>query len=186
MSKLINVLKHLFMLRNAALSIQEESMKMKAKIENGGGHVGNHFDLINSSIDLIFPYLISIGDNVTLSGVKILTHDATLKKSIGYTKVGKVTIGDNVFVGWGSIILMNTTIGNNVVIGAGSIVTGHIPDNSVAVGNPCRVICSYDEYKRKMLTKMQQVPVFDKYPKEINRSPEDVERLKQAGYGFIL
>lgn len=87
----------------------------------GGGHVGNHFDLINSSIDLIFPYLISIGDNVTLSGVKILTHDATLKKSIGYTKVGKVTIGDNVFVGWGSIILMNTTIGNNVVIGAGSI-----------------------------------------------------------------
>lgn len=79
MTKLINVFKYLLMLRNATLSIHEESMNMKAKIENGGGHVGNHFDLINSSIDLIFPYLISIGDNVTLSGVKILTHDATLK-----------------------------------------------------------------------------------------------------------
>lgn len=186
MSKLINVLKHLFMLRNSTRSTHEQAMALKTKIESGGGHVGNHFDIANTSVDLLFPYLISIGDNVSLSGVKILTHDASLKKSIGYTKVGKVTIGDNVFVGLGSIILMNTTIGNNVVIGAGSIVTGHIPDNSVAVGNPCRVICSYDEYKQKMLTKMQQVPVFDKSPNEINNSSEDVERLKQAGYGFVL
>lgn len=51
-----------------------------------------------------------------------------------------VTIGDNVWIGGGAIILPGVTIGNNVTIGAGSVVTKSIPDNSLAVGNPCRVI----------------------------------------------
>ena len=49
-------------------------------------------------------------------------------------------MGDNVWIGGGAIILPGVTIGNNVVIGAGSIVTKDIPDNVIAVGNPCRVI----------------------------------------------
>ncbi len=51
-----------------------------------------------------------------------------------------VTIGDYCWIGGGSIILPGVKIGNNCVIGAGSVVTKNIPDNSVAVGNPCRII----------------------------------------------
>lgn len=51
-----------------------------------------------------------------------------------------VTIGDNVWIGGNSVILPGVSIGNNVTIGAGSVVTKSIPDNSLAVGNPCRMI----------------------------------------------
>ena len=51
-----------------------------------------------------------------------------------------VTIGDNVWIGGSVTILPGVTIGNNVTIGAGSVVTHDIPDNTIAVGNPCRVI----------------------------------------------
>ena len=56
------------------------------------------------------------------------------------TRTAPVTIGDNVWIGGGAIILPGVTIGDNVVIGAGSVVTKDIPDNVIAVGNPCRVI----------------------------------------------
>ena len=51
-----------------------------------------------------------------------------------------ITIEDNVWIGGGAILLPGVTIGKNSVIGAGSIVTRSIPENCVAVGNPCRII----------------------------------------------
>lgn len=51
-----------------------------------------------------------------------------------------IKIGNNVWVGGNTVILPGVTIGDNCVIGAGSVVTKNIPSNSVAVGNPCRVI----------------------------------------------
>jgi maltose O-acetyltransferase len=51
-----------------------------------------------------------------------------------------VTIGNNVWIGGGAIILPGVTIGDNVTIGAGSVVTKDIPSNTVAAGNPCRVL----------------------------------------------
>ena len=51
-----------------------------------------------------------------------------------------VTIGDNVWIGGGVTILPGVRIGNNVTIGAGSVVTKDIPDNVIAVGNPCRAV----------------------------------------------
>ncbi len=69
-------------------------------------------------------WLIKVGDNVTLAPrVHVLRHDASTKNGLGYTKIGCVTIGNNVFVGAGTIILPNVKIGDNVVIGAGSVVT---------------------------------------------------------------
>ena len=56
------------------------------------------------------------------------------------TMAKPVEIGDDVWIGGGSIILPGISIGNNCTIGAGSVVTKSIPDNSVAYGNPCRVI----------------------------------------------
>lgn len=56
------------------------------------------------------------------------------------TQTAPVTIGDNVWIGGGAILLPGVTIGDNVVIGAGSVVTKDIPSNTIAYGNPCRVI----------------------------------------------
>lgn len=56
------------------------------------------------------------------------------------TKTAQVSIGNNVWIGGGAIIMPGVTIGNNVVIGAGSVVTKDIPDDVIAYGNPCRVV----------------------------------------------
>lgn len=58
--------------------------------------------------------------------------------AVGYT--APVTIGDNVWIGGGAILLPGITVGDNVVIGAGSVVTRDLPSNTVAAGNPCRVL----------------------------------------------
>ena len=59
-------------------------------------------------------------------------------------------VGNDVYIGNNVIILPGVTIGNNVVIGAGAVVTHDIPDNSVAVGVPARVIKSADAYFEKI------------------------------------
>ena len=99
---------------------------------------------------------ISIGDNVILSaGCSIMAHDyswSILHKShdvIYPTGGGHVNIGSNVFVGINSILLRNVVIGDNTIIGAGSVVSKSIPANSVAVGNPARVIMSLDDFCEK-------------------------------------
>lgn len=136
-------------------------------------------------IDESFCWLIKIGNNVTLApNVHILAHDASTKKMIGYTKMGMVTIGNDVFIGASSIILPGRNIGNNVVIGAGSIVSKDIPDNSVAVGNPAKVICSYDEYIEKQKAKLCLTDTFPYAPDK--KEQERIKKfLKENKIGFI-
>lgn len=104
------------------------------------------------------PYLITIGNHVTLTtGVKLVTHDGGVwvfrEAEPDIDIFGAITIGNNVFVGVGSVILPGVAIGDNVVIGAASVVTADVPDRSVAVGTPARVIYSIDVYKEKALHK---------------------------------
>ena len=66
-------------------------------------------------------------------------------------RVGCIEIGDNVFIGSGTHILYDTKIGSNAIIGTCSVVTHDIPDNSVAVDAPARVIGSFDDYVKKAL-----------------------------------
>jgi len=97
-------------------------------------------------IDLIYPGMVSIGKNVTIgSNTMIFAHyNPTANKMLkenGYPRdVKQVTIEDGAVIGPGSIITMGTTIGKNSIIGAGSVVSNKIPDFSVALGNPARVI----------------------------------------------
>lgn len=172
-------------IKGPALTDEEISQRLIERIRAGGGQVGTNVDILGSKIDLGEPYLLSIGDNVTITGVNILTHDASTKKCLGYSKSGKVHIGSDVFIGNGAIILPNTTIGNKVVVGAGTVVARDIPDNSVVVGNPCRVMCSYDEYIERMKARMQEYPVIDLLPAEIMEREESKTALKNAGFGFI-
>lgn len=91
---------------------------------------------------------VRIGNNVFCGpGVQIYTAshplNAELRKSVEFSK--PVVIGDDCWIGGGSIICPGVTIGNRCVIGAGSIVTKDLPDDSLAVGNPARVIRKIDQ-----------------------------------------
>ena len=109
------------------------------------------------------PYLIEIGDNVTITrGVSFVNHDggAALfrRERPGLNAFGKIKIGNNVFIGINSIILPGVTIGDNVVIGAGSLVNKSIPSNSVFAGVPAKYIKSIEEYKISLFGKSIVVP----------------------------
>lgn len=121
-------------------------------------------------IDKSFCYLITIGNHVTLApNVHILAHDASTKRELGFTKMGKVTIGDNVFIGAGTIVLPGVTIGDQVVVGAGSVVTKSIPSNCVAAGNPAKVICTYGEYMEKQKNLLASSRTFSANPNAAER-----------------
>lgn len=88
-----------------------------------------------------------IGPNVTVAtaGHPILPE----MRREGYQYNIPVKIGENVWIGAGAVILPGITIGKNSVIGAGSVVTKDIPENVIAVGNPCRVLRPIGEHDRK-------------------------------------
>lgn len=113
-----------------------------------GMKVGDNFHrLIGVILDPAHCWLIEIGDNVTLAPrVHILAHDASTIQWLGYAKIGRVVIGNNVFVGAETIVLPGVTIGSNVIIGANSTVTCDLESGFVYTGCPARKICTIREY----------------------------------------
>ena len=118
-------------------------------------YFGNNCE-VNMNCTFLDDNKIIIGDNVLIApNVQIYTafHPLNAIDRFGEikedgtfefckTQTAPVTIGDNVWIGGGVIILPGVTIGDNVVIGAGSVVTKDIPSNFLAFGNPCKVIKS--------------------------------------------
>jgi maltose O-acetyltransferase len=131
-------------------------------LKERGFKVGENFNMQEGVIiDPSHCWHITIGDNVTLAPrVHILAHDASTKNHLGYTKIGKINIGNRVFIGASSIILPGVSIGNNVIIGAGSVVSRSIPDNAVAAGNPAKIIGSINEFIDRKKAEMLIYPVF--------------------------
>lgn len=111
----------------------------------------------STMVDVSRPWMIDIGDDVQITyGCRILTHGydwSVLKGKYGDVlgSSGKVTIGNNVFIGMNTTILKGVHIGNNVIIGADSLVNTDLPDDCVAVGSPCRPIMTLEEYYQKRL-----------------------------------
>lgn len=170
------------------LSIQSPSTNEEfiAYLRQSGVTVGERcvfFAPQSNVIDVTRPYMLEIGDDVQIVyGVSILTHgyDWSVLKGV-YGEVlgsaGKVKIGNNVFLGANSTVLKGVTIGNNVIIGAGSLVNKDIPDNSVAAGNPCRVIMSLEEYyeKRKAAQLEEAAELVKCYRQVYNKDPGEKE-----------
>lgn len=90
---------------------------------------------------------IIIGHNVGFgAGTSLISSNHNHNNHSLHDECAPIIIGNNVFVGTNSVILPGVNIGDNVVIGAGSIVTKNIPSNSIAVGNPCKVIKEKEPY----------------------------------------
>ncbi len=107
-------------------------------IEIGENFFANHNTVITDGGKVTF------GDNVFIApdcGFHTAGHPVDFeRRNQGLEYAYPITVGDNVWIGACVHVIPGVTIGNNVVIGSGSIVIKDIPDNSVAVGNPCKVI----------------------------------------------
>ncbi len=119
------------------------------------GEKTHFYDPKSCLIDETRPWLIEIGENVQVpANVTILTHGydvSVIHDKYKYTcgSSGKVKIGNNIFIGTGTVILKGVTIGDNVVIAAGSVVNKDIPSNCVAAGNPAKPIMPIETYFEK-------------------------------------
>lgn len=105
--------------------------------------IGENF-YANHNMIILDGGKVTFGDNVFVApncGFYTAGHPLdTDRRNAGLEYAYPIKVGNNVWIGAGVSVLPGVTIGNNTVIGAGSVVTKDIPDNAVAVGNPCRVI----------------------------------------------
>ena len=126
--------------------------------------VGENF-FANYNLCILDVGKVRIGKNAQIApNVAIYTAGHPIhpdSRNSGYEYGIDVTIGDNVWLGGNTVIMPGVTIGNNVVIGGGSVVTKDIPDNVIAVGNPCRVIRQITEEDRKYYYKDREFDVED-------------------------
>lgn len=156
-----------------------------------GLSVGKNFNpQLGYDLDPSHCWLITIGDDVCFAPhVRILAHDASMYQHLGYTKIGRVTIGDRVFIGADSVVLPGVSIGSDSVVGAGSVVTKDVPAGEVHAGNPARFICKTDDFLEKHRQAMKTAPCYDEsytlrqnVPQE--KKQEQIEQLEDR-FGYI-
>lgn len=109
------------------------------------------------------PAYVRLGDNVRLTGCTLFGHDGSVNMinrayGLKLDRVGKIDIGDDVFIGHGAIVLPGVTIGSRVIVGAGAVIARDVPSNSVVVGSPARRICSLDELVARFQQESDALP----------------------------
>ncbi len=126
--------------------------------------VGENF-FANYNLVILDVGKVKIGDNAQIApNVAIYTAGHPIhpdSRNSGYEYGIDITIGNNVWIGGNTCILPGVTIGNNVVIGGGSVVTKDLPDNVIAVGNPCRIVREITEDDRDYYFKDRKFDVED-------------------------
>lgn len=160
-------------------------------LRDNGVKIGNHTRFINCSIDINRGEYITIGSNCLLTHVSIIAHDYSwyvfkdAYDSMLPDPGGEVVIGNNCFIGYGSIILKNTNIGDNVIVGAGSVIKGYVPSNTVWAGIPARQICTLEEmYQKKAAKRIEDA--FYRYEILCRRKEKpNVEDMKWFGMLFL-
>ena len=113
--------------------------------------IGDNTHVELDNLDGITPQLVVIGRNCVFAPKSVvLTHDACLLPYSGKYVFRETRIGDNVFVGYGAVILPGIKVESNVVIGANSVVTKDVAGGLVVAGNPAKIICTTKElYEKK-------------------------------------
>ena len=177
-----------------AILAKRSSLAFCNYLRNSGIQIGegNYIYPYNAAIDITRPSLVKIGSNCFMNQhFTLLTHDWVTKVFLGsgrqfLNSSGRVTIGDNVSFGRNVTVLKGVSIGDNCFIGAGSIVTKDIPSNSVAVGAPCRVVMTIEEYYQKRLKYSEEEAldyvrsIYERY----NRRPK-IEEMTEEFIWFV-
>lgn len=154
-NRIIEILRHPNSLLHPNTWSQEAFLKY---LRSRGVKIGARSRFINPDdtfIDIGRGDYISIGEDCCLSTITILAHDYSWytmlesKSDLLPDCGGRVSIGNNCFIGFQAVILKDTKIGDNVIIGARAVVKGVIPSNTVWAGCPARQICTIDEYYEK-------------------------------------
>jgi len=135
---------------NRLLNIKRE--RYIQKLVDRGMKIGKEVYLNDGFfLDPSHAELITLEDKVVFGPrVTVLAHDASTKKVIGKTQLGRVTIKRNAFIGANSTVLAGVTIGENAIIGANSTVTKNVPENEVWAGSPAKKITDIDSYRKKL------------------------------------
>jgi len=131
----------------------------------GYRHIGRHVMILQNTT-VTDPAYVSIGDNVVLSSCALIGHDgstAVMDRAfdIRTERVGKIDIRDNVFIGFGAIVLPGVTIGPNAIVAAGSVVIADVPEDAVMAGVPARRIGSFAELARRRVAELDERPWAD-------------------------
>lgn len=163
----------------------EQLIKMGLKVGK------NFYRLVGVIIDPAHCWLIEIGDDVTLAPrVHILAHDASTVHYLGYAKIGRVVIGDRVFIGAESVILPNVRIGDDVIVGANSTVTHDLESGFVYAGSPARKICSTKDYIIKNRKLTEERPCYgEEYTVRQDVDEKRKEQMRKDlsdGVGFVV
>lgn len=152
-------------------------------LRSKGVKIGKNIRLMGSPrscvIDITRPSLVEIGDNVFInSNFRLFTHDyvTSVFKHLYHEFIpssGAVKIGNNVSFAQNCTVLKGVTIGDNCFIGAGSIVTKDVPANSVAVGAPAKVVCKIEDYfeRRKIECEDEAFCYARSIKERFNREP---------------
>lgn len=174
-----------------ALLRGKRNKKHLANLVKLGLKIGkNSYILDGAFLDPSHCFLISIGDNCVLCpNVRLIAHDASTKNILGYSKIGRIQIRDNCFIGDSAIVLPDVAIGPGSIVGAGSVVTRDVPPDVIVAGNPARVISKVDDYIRKIKEMSTGKTVFghDYYIRNLN-DRKRAEIIKSIGdsIGFIV
>lgn len=160
-------------------------------LQRKGLVLGKNVNIVGSFFfDPSHCFLISIGDNCTICpNVRLIAHDASTKLHLGYTKIGKIHIKENCFIGDSTIILPGVTVGPNAIVGAGALVVKDVEPGTVVAGNPARVISTLEDYLSTVRAIRGKKRVFseDYYLEKIDENKRN-EILESIGdtIGFII
>lgn len=134
-----------------------------------GVNIGKNCRLLNCDFSTE-PYLISIGDHVSATKVRFETHDGGVwvirDKYPEIDIIKPIKIHNNVYIGYGSVIMPGVEVGENSIIGAYSVVTKNVPPNVVVAGIPAKQIKTLDQYVEKALKSSEKTKLMTKVEKE--------------------
>lgn len=172
---LIQALHQRLLRRPPPLNRKQRTERLIAELRAGGMIIGDNVGLVNVTLDSLFPFMIEIGSHVLITHATVLAHDASPVVFGKETRVGKVRIGDYVFIGAGAVVLPGVEIGSRCIVGANAVVTRSVPPDSVVAGNPARVVGKVDDWLERKRANGEIVP----WDGGIVPSEDDVQDARQ-------